>query len=60
MLVQGGKATMFSHWDSTWMTYVKGTVNLDIFARILFSQIALKDIFVALNIHELGMIYLYQ
>ena len=59
MLVPGGKATMFSHWDSTWMTYVKGTVNLDIFSRILFSQIALKHKFVALNIRELGMIYAY-
>ena len=29
--------------------YSTGTVNLEIFARILFSQIALKDIFVTLE-----------
>ena len=33
------------------------TVNSDIFARILFSQIAFKDIFEALEIRDLGMIY---
>ena len=32
------------------------TVNLEIFARILFSQIALKDIFATLEICDLGMI----
>ena len=36
------------------------TVNSDIFARILFSQIALKDIFATLEIRDLGMIYVYQ
>ena len=30
------------------------TVNLEFFARILFSRIALKDIFVKLNIRDLG------
>ena len=34
------------------------TVNSDIFARILFSQIALKDIFLTLKIATC-MIYLY-
>ena len=36
------------------------TVNPEIFARILFSRIALKDIFAALKISDKGMIYLYQ
>ena len=36
------------------------TVNSKIFARILFSRIAFKDIFSTLKIRGLGMIYLYQ
>ena len=36
------------------------TVNPEIFARILFSPIALKDIFATLKIRYYGMIYLYQ
>ena len=36
------------------------TVNQEIFAKILFSRIALKDIFSALKICDSGMIYLYQ
>ena len=36
------------------------TVNSEIFARILFSRIALKGIFATLKIRDLGMIYLYQ
>ena len=36
------------------------TVNPEIFARILFSRIALKVIFAALQIRDKGMIYLYQ
>ena len=36
------------------------TVNSKIFARILFSRIALKDILVTLEIRDLGMIYVYQ
>ena len=35
-------------------------VNPEFFARILFSQIALKDIFVTLKIHDYGMIYIYR
>ena len=35
-------------------------VNPEIVVRILFSQIALKYIFAALKIRDLGMIYLYQ
>ena len=35
------------------------TVNPEIFARILFSRIALKDIFVTVKIHNKTMIYLY-
>ena len=35
-------------------------VNPEIFARILFSRIALKDIFATLKIRDKGMIYLYQ
>ena len=36
------------------------TVNSEIFARILFSRIALKGIFVTLGIRDLGMVYIYQ
>ena len=36
------------------------TVNSEIFARILFSQIASKDIFAKLKIRDFGMLYLYQ
>ena len=36
------------------------TVNLEIFARILFSRIALKGIFAILEICDMGLIYLYQ
>ena len=36
------------------------TVNSEIFARILFSQMASKDIFATLKICDKGMIYLYQ
>ena len=36
------------------------TVNLEIFVRILFSRIALKDIFATLNIRNWSMIFLYQ
>ena len=36
------------------------TVNSEIFARILFLRIALKDIFPTLEIRDLGMIYVYQ
>ena len=35
------------------------TVNSEIFARILFSLIALKDIFATLKIRDMCMIYLY-
>ena len=36
------------------------TVNSEIFARILFSRITLKDIFATLEICDLCMIYVYQ
>ena len=36
------------------------TVNPEIFARILFSRYALKDIFATLKIRDYGMLYLYQ
>ena len=36
------------------------TVNSEIFARIYFSQIALKDIFAMRKNRDWGMIYLYQ
>ena len=36
------------------------TVNSEIFARILFSPVALKHIFAMLKICDKGMIYLYQ
>ena len=36
------------------------TVNYKIFVRILFSRIALKDIFGTLKIRVFGMIYLHQ
>ena len=40
--------------------YDFGTVNSEIFARILFSRIALKPIFVTLKIRDKGVIDLYQ
>ena len=36
------------------------TVNLEMFVRILFSRIALKDIFATLKIRDLGMINVYK
>ena len=36
------------------------TVDSEIFAIILFSQIVLKDILATLEIRNLGMIYRYQ
>ena len=36
------------------------TVNSEIFARILFSRIALKDIFATYKIRDHDMIYLHQ
>ena len=36
------------------------TVNSEIFLRILFSRVALKDIFATVKIRDLGMIHLYQ
>ena len=38
----------------------QNTVNSEIFARILFSRIVLKDIFAKLKIRDQGMIYIYQ
>ena len=38
--------------------YTFNTVNSEIFARILFSRIALKGIFATLEIRDLGMIYI--
>ena len=46
-----------------WKSHVAAhgyNVNSEIFARILFSRIALKDIFATLKIRDLGMIYVYQ
>ena len=37
-----------------------GTVNPEIFARILISRIALKDILSTGNFRDYGMIHLYQ
>ena len=37
-----------------------GTVSSEIFARILLSRIALKDIFATLEIRDLSMIYVYK
>ena len=36
------------------------TVNSEIFARVLFSRIALKHIFATLEIRDNSVIYLYQ
>ena len=36
------------------------SVNSEIFARVLFSRIALKDIFTTLKIRDQGMVYLNQ
>ena len=41
-------------------TATETTVISEIFARILFTLIALKNIFATLEIRELGMIYVYQ
>ena len=38
----------------------KHTVNSEIFARILFSRIALKDIFAMVKIRDFDMIYLHR
>ena len=38
----------------------EGTVNSEIFVRILFSRIALKDISALLKFRDLSMICLYQ
>ena len=39
---------------------VFATVNQEIFARILISRMALKDIFAMFKIRACGMIYQYQ
>ena len=39
---------------------VNNTVNSEIFARILFSRIALTHIFATLKIRDKDVIYLYQ
>ena len=39
--------------------FYSDTVNPEIFARILMSRIALKDIFVTLKIRDLDMLYIY-
>ena len=39
---------------------MNNTVNSEIVARILFSRIALKDVFVTLEIWDFGMVYVYQ
>ena len=36
------------------------TANSKIFARILFSPIALKDIFATLEKRDLGVVYVYK
>ena len=36
------------------------TVNLEVFARILFSQIVLKGIFAIIEIRDKEMVYLHQ
>ena len=51
---KGGFCTYALH------TEISYTVHLEFFVRILFSWIALKDIFAMLKIHDYGMIYLYQ
>ena len=38
----------------------QGTVNSEIFARILFSRIESKDIFATFKIRNYCMIYIYQ
>ena len=52
-----------SRWDATAFgissRYAMITVNSEIFARILFSRIALKDIFATLKIRDWGILYLY-
>ena len=47
-----------SHKNDARLIWV--TVNSEIFAKILFSRIALKDIFATFKIRDQVMIYLYQ
>ena len=49
-------------WSFSYYSFVKLSIycKFEIFVRILFSPIALKDIFVTLEIRDLGMIYLYH
>ena len=46
------------HCVSEYVFTIQVTVNLEIFAIILFSWIALKDIFATFKIRDLDMIYL--
>ena len=42
------------------VVYTSGYYKFAIFRENLFSRIALKDIFVTLNIRDYGLIYLHQ
>ena len=48
----------FARFD-TYSYHCCSTVNSEIFARILFSRIALKHIFVMSKISDKGVVYLY-
>ena len=52
--------TILSEICSTRVESMLLTVNSEIFARISFSRIALKEIFATLKFCYWGMIYLYQ
>ena len=46
------------HCVSEYVFTIQIIVNSEIFAIILFSRIAVKDIFATFKIHDLDMIYL--
>ena len=55
------KFLIIPHFFKALVSYmVPTTVNLEIFARILFLRIALKHIFATLKIRDKGVIYLYK
>ena len=56
-----GKLSSVRSFTQSWKNIeIMHTVNSEIFARILFSRKALKDIFVMFELSNLGVIYLYM
>ena len=52
--------TAHSHRNLQCIPIQFNIVNLEVFAIISFSRIALTDIFVTFSNHDYGVIYLYQ